>query len=190
MSFGHLGAAIWHRWSGYQTWYLIFRHLLLHRTAFQINVVGSMNESEYLVKFQYCWLTCIENFMSACVYRKNDSFAELWLVSIYFLDGNTMFRQTFLLSQYSFILSVQTHNVRNIFLTAGQQNSWLFQQHYFYFAGENWFQKSLWKNCEQLNVGKVCLTSVEQKRRLLRLVGLQLLIRKLFLLEGWGRKVW
>ena len=37
----------------------------------------------------------------------------------------TMFRQTFLLSQYLFeynILSVQTHNIRNIFLRAGQQN--------------------------------------------------------------------
>ena len=37
------------------------------------------------------------------------------------------------------ILSVQTHNIRNIFLTAGQQNSWLFQQHCFYFGRENKF---------------------------------------------------
>ena len=35
------------------------------------------------------------------------------------------------------ILSVQTHNIRNIFLTAGKQNTWLFQQHCFYFGGEN-----------------------------------------------------
>ena len=42
-----------------------------------------------------------------------------------------MFRHEFLLSQYSFIC------VRNIFLKAGQQNRWLFQQHCFYFGSEN-----------------------------------------------------
>ena len=38
----------------------------------------------------------------------------------------TMFRQTLLLSQYSFvynILSAQTHNISNIFLTAGCFNN-------------------------------------------------------------------
>ena len=40
--------------------------------------------------------------------------------------SNTMFRQAFLLSQYSFmynILSVQTHNIGNISLKNGKQNS-------------------------------------------------------------------
>ena len=62
------------------------------------------------------------------------------------------------------ILSVQTHIIRNIFLTAGKLNSWLFQQHCFYFGGESLFQKvsekmennsTLWKG----------LTSVDQEPR-------------------------
>ena len=61
------------------------------------------------------------------------------------------------------ILSVQTDNIRNIFLTAGKHNSWLFQQHCSYFGGENYFQKSLWKN------GK--LLECNRNAELLRLVG-------------------
>ena len=44
------------------------------------------------------------------------------------------------------ILNVQTHNLHNIFLTVGRQNSWLFQQKCFHF-GENINFK---KDCEKM----------------------------------------
>ena len=50
----------------------------------QINMSGDYeNESEYIVKFKYCSLTCIQNFMS--VYEKSDSLLTL---AVYILSIN------------------------------------------------------------------------------------------------------
>ena len=46
-----------------------------------------MNESEYIVKFQYCWLTYIKNFKSAYEQRKKRFIADLWS-SLCILLGN------------------------------------------------------------------------------------------------------
>ena len=56
-----------------------------------------------------------------------------------------MFRQTFLF-QYN-ILSVQAHNIRNIFLTAGQQNRRLFHTTLLLFRSRKLVQK---KVCEKM----------------------------------------
>ena len=39
--------------------------ILIATCSYQINIVVSANESKYIVKLRYCWLTYIQNFMSA-----------------------------------------------------------------------------------------------------------------------------
>ena len=80
-----------------------------------------------------------------------------WLSThmIKFEESYTVFRQAFLLNQYS-------HNIRNILLTAGKQNSWLFHQHSFNFVCEKMENNSTLKK-----VLLVCNRNAE----LLRLVG-------------------
>ena len=67
------------------------------------------------------------------------------------------------------ILSVQTYSVCNIFLTAGKQNSWLFQQYCFYFGGEYKFQLFC-ENMENNSTLRRVLLVCNRNAELLRLV--------------------
>ena len=75
----------------------------------------------HLYSISYTLIHNQKMFGNAChIYSNNRN--QLWFI--------LTFRQAFLLSQYALfvynILSVQTHNICNIFLTDGKQNSWLF----------------------------------------------------------------
>ena len=62
----------------YFEWYEFYVNIvriLIATSAYESTLLWvGINESEYLVKFQYDWLTYIQNFMSAYELRKNDSF--------------------------------------------------------------------------------------------------------------------
>ena len=59
-------------------------HILITACTYEINVVVSTNQSEYIVKFQYCWLTYTQNCMSSKSWANTQPSSEYFSVHILF----------------------------------------------------------------------------------------------------------
>ena len=68
------------------------------------------------------------------------------------------------------ILSVQTHNIRNIALIAGKQNNWLFQQNCFFLVAKI-SSKKVCKIMENNSTLEKALPACNRNAAMLRLVG-------------------